>query len=141
MTSVRAVLLRIAWILGAAALGCLVSLSVTNVSAEKATDRVCARMGCPVPTQSRTALMDDPAAEYVPLCEDTPNGAGPCVMLDGLNGVNTWWYVAHGATYPGGRAIISPCRVEDGGPVPCVWVPSVMGEHPTTGDAGAYVYR
>lgn len=101
--------------------------------------------GAPIPTQApapaRKALWADPAAEYVPLCEDTPEGAGPCVMLDDLDGVNVWWYVGPGAHYPDGRARVTPCRVEDGGPVPCVWVPSVMGEYPNAGDSGAYVYR
>lgn len=141
MTSVRAVLLRTAWVVGAAVLGTLVGVSFSDATAERAADRMCARVGCPVPTPSRPAVWDDPAAEYVPLCEDTPEGAGPCVMLDDLNGVNVWWYVGQGATYPGGRARIEPCRVETGGPVPCVWVPSAMGTHRNPGDSGAYVYR
>lgn len=141
MTSVRAVLLRIVWVVLAAALGGAVGVAIQERADQRAEDRVCARVGCPVPTPSRSAVWDDPAAEYVPLCEDTPEGAGPCVMLDDLNGVNTWWYVGQGATYPGGRARIEPCRVETGGPLPCVWVPSAMGAHRNPGDSGAYVYR
>lgn len=81
-----------------------------------------------------------PATQYVPMCEDA-DLAGPCVALEGANGALHWFYVAPGAVYPAGKQSIVPCATEDGGPVPCVWVPSTMGEHPNLGDSGAYVYR
>lgn len=90
------------------------------------------RCGVPHPVSSP---IGDPAAEYVPLCEDVDEGAGPCVMGD----EGAWYYVAAGSRYPDGRARIAGCAVEDGGPVPCVWVPSVMDNQ--QGDSGAYVYR
>jgi hypothetical protein len=93
--------------------------------------------GVPVPASSP---MSDPASEYVPLCEDA-GLTGPCVMMDDTTVLNAWWYVGAGAQYPAGRVQVAGCVVETGGPVPCAWVPSAMGEHPTTGDMGAYVYR
>ncbi len=64
---------------------------------------------------------------YVPLCE--PSDQGPCV--EATRGA---WYVRHS----GARTRVAPCPTEAGGPVPCVWVPSAMGND--QGDSGAYLY-
>ena len=131
MVTIRAALTLIG--LGA---GAATALAAVDLAATKATERVCARVGCEVPSPARSALTDGPAAEYVSLCEDS-NLTGPCVQSD----PGGWWYIASGAHYPAGRVRIDACRVETGGPVPCVWVPSMMGEHHNMGDSGAYVYR
>lgn len=132
----RIVAIRAALTLIGLGAGAATALAAVDLAAMKATERVCARVDCEVPSPARSAPTDDPAAEYVPLCEDG-NLTGPCVQ----GNPGGWWYVASGAHYPGGRVRISACRVETGGPVPCVWVPSMMGEHRNTGDSGAYVYR
>lgn len=137
----RTIIIRTVTIVVAVGVGGATGVALVDLTAQEAAERVCARMGCDVPAPARSALTDGPAAEYVSLCEDSPDGAGPCVILDDLNGVNVWWYVAPGAHYPGNRVRIGVCTVETGGPVPCVWVPSMMGEHRNTGDSGAYVYR
>jgi hypothetical protein len=77
--------------------------------------------------------------EYVALCEDVPDGMGPCVAYERPNGSLRLYYVAAGRKYPDGRQTIAACPTEGGGPGPCVWVPSVMGND--RGDSGAYVYR
>jgi hypothetical protein len=93
--------------------------------------------GCAVP--GADASGDYPL--YVPLCEDTDTGAGPCVMLDDVDAVTGWWYVPAGHVYPDAVVRLALCATEDGDGtgVPCVWVPSVQGNG--QGDSGAYVYR
>lgn len=89
----------------------------------------------PNPAATDPAAAADPVAVHVPVCEDTADGSGPCVMWD----EDQWWYVDLGARYPQGRQLTQACAVETGGPIPCVWVPSAMGNG--QGDSGAYVYR
>lgn len=79
-----------------------------------------------------------PQAVPVVLCTSTDLGRGPCVGVmgeparDGL-----WIYVPDGALFPAGHAV-ELCPTEDGGPVPCLWVPSVQGNG--TGNAGSYLF-
>lgn len=95
-------------------------------------DDPCRPAGCSVPGPRAASV-----AEYVALCHDVDGEEGPCVD-QGVSGA--WYYIAEGATFPYGVRLV-PCAGPDGGPVPCVWVPSAMGQRPATGDAGAYVYR
>lgn len=132
----RMIIVRTVTIVVAVGVGGATGVALVDLTAQEATERACARMGCDVPAPARSAPTGDPAAEYVPLCEDS-NLTGPCVQSD----PGGWWYIASGAHYPGDRVRIGACRVETGGPVPCVWVPSMMGERRNTGDSGAYVYR
>jgi hypothetical protein len=82
----------------------------------------CAPAGCTVPGTGPL---------YVPLCHR--GDEGPCVG----QASGAWRYVHRGATWPGGTRV-APCASASGAPVPCVWVPSVMGGD--QGDSGAYVY-
>ena len=93
----------------------------------------CTPDGCGVPRPVSSPI-SAPAAQYVPVCEDTPDGTGPCVMGDdgGL------WYVAAGSRYPDGRQGIAECADRLGTGAPCVWVPASHGD---TGDSGAYVWE
>lgn len=90
------------------------------------THNPCPGAACEVPTG------EEP--RYVPQCPDS-DGIGPCVGQVGDSGM--WLYVAYRAAWPHGRSV-ALCPTEDGGPVPCVWVPSVQGNN--TGDSGALVY-
>lgn len=73
---------------------------------------------------------------YVAQCHDVDGPLnGPCVDQVGDSGM--WIYVPDGSWWPNGQRI-ELCPTEDGGPVPCAWLPSVQGNY--QGDSGAYVY-
>lgn len=90
--------------------------------------------GCTVPAA-------DP--QYLRRCSDldayadagTP-GDGPCVDQVGDSGL--WVVTPAGARWPDGLAVLA-CPTEDGGPVPCAWVPAVMGNG-APADAGVYLW-
>lgn len=87
----------------------------------------CTPGGCTVPG------MSDPAPAYLPQCDNRGTDLGPCVG----EYAGTWLYVRQGAPWPTGTAV-QLCPTEQGGPAPCVWVPSVQGNG--QGDSGAYLW-
>jgi hypothetical protein len=99
----------------------------------------CAPGGCQVPIRPSDAPAAVSAPLYVPQCHDVDPGHTPaCVDQVGDSGM--WIFTPEGSAWPEGVAV-TLCPTEDGGPDgPCVWLPSIQGQHPTTGDAGAYVF-
>lgn len=96
----------------------------------------CPRNGCTVPIPTTQPVAVPPL--YVPQCHDVDTLMGPCV--DQVGDSKMWIYIAEGNMWPAPGTRMVACKVETGGPVPCVWVVDKMGEHPNTGDSGAYVY-
>lgn len=116
----------IAWALGMALALTLAGCKVAGSADDRAEHpNPCAPTGCVVTSQPL----------YVPQCVDVDNLAGPCVGQVGAS--DDWRYVRSGDHWPTGTPV-ALCPTEDGGPVPCAWVPSVQGN--MMGDSGAYVF-